>query len=82
MGNALLATRYYLNSQKDKTQTEALIKTWNYNVSLLYNEANQEVKEDIFQHLNEAAKAVGVTIEVKGKIPEKGLYVHHRTKQD
>lgn len=70
MGNALLATRYYLNNQKDEIQAEALIKTWNNNVSLLYNEANQEIKEDIFQHLNEAAKAVGVTIEVDGKIPE------------
>lgn len=75
MGSALLATRYYLNNSKDKAQAEALIKTWNYNISLLYNEANQETKEDVFQHLNEAAKAVGVTIEVDGKIPENNTKV-------
>ena len=75
MGNALLATRYYLNNQKDKEQAEALIKTWNYNVSLLYNEAEQEVKEDVFHHLNEAAKAVGVTIEVDGKIPKNNTMI-------
>ena len=75
MGNALLATRYYLNNQKDKEQAEALIKTWNYNVSLLYNEAEQEVKEDVFHHLDEAAKAVGVTIEVDGKIPKNNTQI-------
>lgn len=73
MGSALLATRYYLNNPRGKEQAEALIKSWDYNVSLLYNEANQEVKEDVFQHLNEAAAAVGVTIEVNGRIPKNNV---------
>lgn len=73
MGSALLATRYYLNNQKGKDQAESLIKSWNYNISMLYNEVNQETKEDIFQHLNEAAAAVGVTIEVNGKVPKNNV---------
>ena len=73
MGSALLATRYYLNNPRGKEQAEALIKAWDYNVSLLYNEANHEVKEDVFQHLNEAAVAVGVTIEVNGIIPKNNV---------
>ena len=66
MGSALLATRYYLNNPNNKEQAAELIKTWNYNVSLLY-------KEDVFKHLNEAAKAVGVRIEVEGRIPQNDI---------
>ena len=73
MGSALLATRYYLNNPQGKEQAEALIKAWDYNVSLLYNEAKQEVQENVFHHLNEAAAAVGVTIEVNGRIPKNNI---------
>lgn len=73
MGSALLATRYYLNNPKGKEQAESLIKSWNYNISMLYNEVTQETKEDVFQHLNEAAAAVGVTIEVNGTIPKNNV---------
>ena len=73
MGSALLATRYYLNNPKGKEQAETLIKSWNYNISMLYNEVTQETKEDVFQHLNEAAAAVGVTIEVNGVIPKNNV---------
>ena len=75
LGSVLLATRYYLNHPGGKEQAESLIKSWDYNVALLYNEANQEVKENLFQQLDEAAKAVGVTIEVNGKIPENNMKV-------
>ena len=73
VGSALLATRYYLNNPSGKEQAESLIKAWDYNVALLYNEVKQEVKEDVFQHLNEAAAAVGVTIEVNGAIPQNNV---------
>ena len=73
MGSALLATRYYLNNPQGKEQAESLIKAWDYNVSLLYNEAKQEVQENVFHHLNEAAAAVGVTIEVNGRIPKNNI---------
>lgn len=69
MGSALMATRYYLSNPKGKDQVEELIKTWNYNISLLYNEATTEVKDDVFAQLNTAAQAVGVMIHVDGRMP-------------
>lgn len=75
MGSALMATRYYLNNPKGKSQVKELIKTWNYNISLLYNEATTEMKEDVFAHLNTAAQAVGVAINVEGRIPKNNIKV-------
>lgn len=73
MGSALMATRYYLSNPKGKEQVEELIKTWNYNISLLYNEATTEEKEDVFTHLNTAAEAVGVKINVDGRMPKNNI---------
>ena len=75
MGSAILATKYYLNNPKRKGQAEELIKTWNYNVDLLYNEASTENREDVFMHLTSAAEAVGVHIIVTGKLPKNNVRV-------
>ena len=68
-----MATRYYLNNEGGKEQARELIKTWDYNISLLYNEAKSEEKEDVFAQLSTAAQAVGVKIYMEGRMPKDNI---------
>ena len=67
LGQALLATRRYLQNE-DVAPDEAM-DLWKSSIALLHKEAMQEKTQPI-QSLKKAAAATGVTLELRGEIPE------------
>ena len=67
LGQALLATRRYL--QDDAVAPDEAMDLWKHSIAVLHKEAMQE-KPQPLQALKKAAAATGMTLELKGEIPE------------
>lgn len=68
LGQALLATRRCL--QDEGISTNEAISLWHHSVAVLHKEAVQETEKPL-EALKKAAAATGITLELKGEIPEK-----------
>lgn len=67
LGQALLATRRCL--QDEGISTDEAMSLWRHSVAVLHKEAVQETKKPL-EALKKAAAATGITLELKGEIPE------------
>ena len=67
LGQALLATRRCL--QDEGISTDEAISLWHHSVAVLHKEAVQETEKPL-EALKKAAAATGITLELKGEIPE------------
>ena len=69
LGQALLATRRYL--QDENVDPNAAISLWQHSVAVLHKEAVQETVQPL-EALKKAAAATGISLQLKGQIPEDG----------
>ena len=67
LGQALLATRRYL--QDESVSSDEAMELWRHSIAVLHKEAVQEPAKPL-EALKKAAAATGVTLELKGEIPE------------
>ena len=67
LGQALLATRRCL--QDEGISTDEAMSLWHHSVAVLHKEAVQETEKPL-EALKKAAAATGITLELKGEIPE------------
>ena len=67
LGQALLATRRCL--QDEGISTDEAMSLWHHSVAVLRKEAVQETEKPL-EALKKAAAATGITLELKGEIPE------------
>jgi len=67
LGQALLATRRYL--QDESVSSDEAMELWHHSVAVLHKEAVQETEKPL-EALKKAAAATGITLELKGEIPE------------
>ena len=67
LGQALLATRRYL--QDESVSSDEAMALWHHSVAVLHQEAVQEMDKPL-EALKKAAAATGITLELKGEIPE------------
>lgn len=65
VGKALLVFKQYLKDHRNKDE---LLKIWSNTMNLLNNQ--QDDKEDVYKLLMDAAKAINISIEIDGKLPE------------
>ena len=65
LGQALLATRKYLQGESDESPT----KIWEKNISVLRMESNLP-DEDTYKMFLEAAKSIGVNVKMTGCLPD------------
>ncbi|MGN1139160.1 MAG: sensor histidine kinase [Ruminococcus sp.] len=72
VGHSLLAFRSYLAKPYEERDRESLLLVWRYTISVMKKEAVPDVQRDKWELLLKAAKAVGVKVELKGELPEKG----------
>lgn len=72
VGRSLLAFRSYLAKPRSERDRESLLLLWRYTISVMKKESVPEVQSNEWELLLKAAKAVDVTIELSGELPEKG----------
>lgn len=71
-GRALLALRTYLNDSVDKDkkiERTELLEIWKNEVAL-FRERTVRSSEDVMEAMAEAAKAVGIRLVIRGKLPK------------
>ncbi len=73
MGQALLASRYYLEQKQEIT--EEFMEIWKTIIAVLRQEVRTEPKNNPLKQLMDAADAIGVKIQVKGVLPEHQMNV-------
>ena len=69
LGNALLATRLYL--QNNDGNADDIINIWRRNITALGVKYSEETEYDDIKGLIDAAKAVGIKVHISGDMPEK-----------
>ncbi|MBQ3087376.1 MAG: hypothetical protein IJC45_08570 [Clostridia bacterium] len=69
LGNALLATRLYL--QNNDGNSDEIINIWRRIITALGVKNTEETEYDAISGLIEAAKAVGIRVMIAGEMPEK-----------
>ncbi len=69
LGNALLATRLYL--QNNDGNSDEIINIWRRIITALGVKNTEETEYDAISGLIEAAKAVGIRVMISGEMPEK-----------
>lgn len=67
IGRALLSSSLYLSQGAGNPKD--LLEQWNVNVMLLANQQEPEAKTNVFERLDNAAKAIGVRLVIDGDIP-------------
>lgn len=72
VGRSLLAFRSYLAKPQSERDRESLLLMWRYTISVMEKETVPDVQHNEWELLLKAAKAVDVSIEVNGELPEKG----------
>lgn len=70
LGKALLISKRYLTSEDSGITREELSEIWKSNISFLLGEAEQPDRDDTLDELYGAAKAMGISLCVKGNLPE------------
>jgi signal transduction histidine kinase len=70
LGNALVATRYYLAKGAQRPQPEALLEMWHQCMELFTKAGMPEKTAGVREQLEAAAAAAGVRIQMEGKFPE------------
>ncbi|MGN0503273.1 MAG: hypothetical protein ACI4HN_10135 [Ruminococcus sp.] len=76
IGRSLLAFRSYLAKPKSQRDIENVLLLWRYTISVMKKETVSEAKSNDWDLLLKAAKAVDVTVELNGELPEKGDLRH------
>ena len=72
MGAVLLSGKYYLDHPED-VKEEELLRLLEFNNRFMLGEAEQpENRSDLLGEAIRAAKRIGVTVEISGKLPESG----------
>ena len=69
LGNALLATRLYL--QNNDGDSDEIINIWKRNITVLGVKNTEDTEYNAMNGLIEAAKAVGIRVMISGEMPEK-----------
>lgn len=69
LGNALLATRLYL--QNNDGNSDEIINIWKRNITVLGVKNTEDTEYDAIKGLIEAAESVGISVLISGEIPEK-----------
>lgn len=69
LGNALLATRLYL--QNNDGNSDEIINIWKRNITVLGVKNTEDTEYNAMNGLIEAAKAVGIRVMISGEMPEK-----------
>ncbi len=69
LGNALLATRLYL--QNNDGNSDEIINIWKRNITVLGVKNTEDTEYNAINGLIEAAKAVGIRVIISGEMPEK-----------
>lgn len=69
LGNALLATRLYL--QNNDGNSDEIINIWKRNITVLGVKNTEDAEYNAINGLIEAAKAVGIRVMISGEMPEK-----------
>lgn len=69
VGRSLLAFRSYLTQPEKSRDRNSLMILWKHTVAVLKNEATVKSQYNDWELLQDAARAVDVTIEKKGKLP-------------
>ncbi len=69
LGNALLATRLYL--QNNDGNSDEIINIWKRNITVLGVKNTEDTEYDAIKGLIDAAKAVGIKVHISGDMPEK-----------
>ncbi|MGN1433886.1 MAG: sensor histidine kinase [Ruminococcus sp.] len=76
IGRSLLAFRSYLAKPESQRDIENVQLLWRYTISVMKKEAVSDVRSNDWDLLLKAAKAVDVTVELNGELPEKGDVRH------
>ena len=75
LGEALLATRYYLTENRIPKAAEGLVKTWAKNISLLRHETVREDNTDPLIQIINAGETIGLLVVVNGNLPKENIKV-------
>ena len=75
LGEALLATRYYLTQNRLPAAAANLVKTWERNISLLRRETVSEDMTDPMIQIINAGQTIGLLVIINGDLPKESLKV-------
>ena len=75
LGEALLATRYYLTQNRLPAAAGNLVKTWERNISLLRRETVSEDMTDPMIQIINAGQTIGLLVIINGDLPKDNLKV-------
>ena len=70
LGKILLISKRYLLDEESEIFRDELSQMWKSNISFLHGEAEQPDRDDTAEELNDAAKAMGISLSVRGSFPE------------
>lgn len=70
LGKTLLISKRYLTSGESGISHSELLQMWKSNISFLLGEAELPERDDTLDELNDAAKAMGITLCIEGGLPE------------
>ncbi|MGN1444200.1 MAG: hypothetical protein ACI4XE_10170 [Acutalibacteraceae bacterium] len=70
LGKTLLISGRYLESEEAGISRREISDMWKSNISFLLGEAEQPDRDETVDELNEAADAMGISLDITGSLPE------------
>ncbi len=69
LGSTLIATRKYLENSNLPENNKELLEMWRNNIAVLNTEENDRKDENFAKDIENAARLVGITLEIAGNLP-------------